>query len=465
MQQWFCILSGILILSLGGCRTALHTVAPEEKYEEVAFSPQVSSFVIPLDFSIPEMQALANKYTEGVLYEDNNMEDDNFMVNVRKYSPITLSIAGNEIQYRVPLKIWLKGGASLQSFGLSLSDEEEAEGALAMVFKTKVDFDAFWNIQTTTQFISYEWLVQPKFSIPLLTVPFKIVADRLIKSEQASLSALIDEQVRKNIDTRKYIETAWDYMHQPIALSSDPATWLKLQPKDVFVSPFTSDAQHLYVTVGLKAITETVVGKQPQVSIANLPNYKMDKTQSGSYNIQLGINISYEDVTAMSRKYLKGQAYTFSNGKKKIIIDDVTFYSNADKMVAEVLLSGSITGKVYLKGIPVYDSLTRKMVFSQLDFDLDTKHKLTKSANWLAHDVLVKKMAPYFSYYIGYYLDSAAVQVRQNLKKKQLHPNFIADGTLDKLQPSDIVLTKEGIVALVNAKGVIRLFVTGLDRY
>jgi len=465
MHHRFYILISILILALGGCKTALHTVAPEEKYEEVDFSPQVSSFSIPLDLSIPEMQALANKYTQGILYEDNNMEDDNFMVKVEKHSPITLSLYGNEIQYRVPLKVWLKGGTSLNALGFSLSDDEEAEGSLALIFRTKVDFDAFWNIQTTTRFISYEWLVQPKFSIPLLTVPFKIVADRMIKSQQTSIAAMIDEQVKKNVNTRKYIETAWDYMHQPINLSTDPPTWLKLQPKELFVSPFTSDAQHLYVTVGLKAITETVIGKQPVLTRSNLPNYKVEKNQSPAYNIQLAVNISYEDVTEMSRKYLKGQVYTFNNGKKKIVIEDVSFYGNAEKMVAEVMLSGSLNGKVYLKGLPVYDSLSRKVVFSQLDFDLDTKNKLTKSANWLAHDILVKKMAPYFSYYIGDQLDSAAVEARAHLKSKQLHPNFVVDGTLEKLQPADIVLTKEGIIALVNAKGVIRLFVTGLDKY
>ncbi|HSZ71770.1 MAG TPA: DUF4403 family protein, partial [Cytophagaceae bacterium] len=176
-----CILSGILFLAIGGCRTVLQTKAPEDKYEEVIFSPQLSSFVIPLDFSIQEMQTLANKYTEGVLYEDNNIEDDGFMVKVQKYSPITLSLYGNEIQYRVPLKIWAKGSASLNALGLSLSDEEEAEGSLALVFRTKVDFDPFWNMQTSTRFISYEWLEQPKFSIPLLTIPFKLVADRVIK--------------------------------------------------------------------------------------------------------------------------------------------------------------------------------------------------------------------------------------------------------------------------------------------
>jgi Domain of unknown function (DUF4403) len=465
MSQWLCILSGILVLSLGGCRTALHNVAPEEKYEEVDFSPQVSSFNIPLDFSIPEMQVLANKYTEGVLYEDNNLDDDHFMVKVEKHSPITLSLFNNEIQYRLPLKVWLKGGASFQSFGLSVGDAEEVEGSLALIFRTKVDFDPFWNIQSATRFISYEWLVQPKFSIPLLNIPFKLVADRMIKNQQISIAAMIDEQVRKNIDTRKYIETAWDYMHQPINLSNDPPTWLKLQPKELFLSPFTSDAQHLYVTVGLKAITETVIGKQPVLTRSNLPNYKVEKNQSAAYNIQLAVNISYEEVTAMSSKYLKGQVYTFSKGKKKIVIEDVSFYGNAEQMVAAVLLSGSLNGKVYLKGLPVYDSISRKVVFSQLDFDLDTKNKLTKSANWLAHDVLVKKIAPYFSYYIGDQLDSAAVQARANLKRKQVHPNFIVDGTLEKLQPADIVLTKAGIIALVHAKGVIRLFVTGLDRY
>lgn len=455
----------VCMFFLHACRTALNTVAPQELYEEVEFTPQVSAFSIPFNFSIPEMQALANKYTEGVLYEDNTMDDDHFMVKVEKHSPITLSLYGNEIQYRVPLKIWGKGSASLKSFGLSLSNEEEVEGAIALVFRTKVDFDPFWNIQPTTRFISYEWLVQPKFSISVLSVPFKMVADRMIKNQQKSISMMIDEQIRKNVNTRKYIETAWDYMHQPIRLSDDPPTWLRLQPKELYVSPFTSDLQHLYVTVGLKAVTETVIGKQPLSTKSNLPNYKVDKKASPDYNVELAVNVSYEDVTEMSRKYLKDQVYTFNNGKKKIKIDDLNFYGNAEKMVVEVALSGSLNGKVYLKGLPVYDSLTRKVVFSKLDFDLDTKNKLTKSADWLAHDVLVKKMAPYFSYYIGDYLDSAAVQVKNSLKRNQLHQNFIVDGTLDKLHPSEIILTKQGIIAMVKANGVVKLFVTGLDRY
>lgn len=461
-------LTGIFLLVLlltSYCKTALTTVAPEEKYEELEFTPQASTFVIPLDFSIAEMQALANKYTQGVLYEDKDMEDDHFMVRVEKHSAITLSLSGNEIQYRVPLKVWLKGGTSFETFGLKLSDAEEAEGALALVFRTKIDFDPFWNIQPATRFVSYEWLEVPKFSIPLLAVPFKLVADRMIKSQQAMLVTMIDEQIRKNVNTRQYIETAWNYMHEPINLSNDPPTWLKLQPKDLFVSPFTSDAQHLYVTVGLKTITETVIGKQPVATRSNLPNYKVEKKPLNAYQVQLAVTVGYDDITEMSRKYLKGQVYTFSNGKKKITVEDVSFYGNAERMVAEVTLSGSLNGKVYLKGVPVYDSTSRKVVYSQLDFDLDTKNKLTKSANWLAHDVLVKKMAPYFSYYIGDYLDSAMVQVKQQLNRKQLHPNFMIDGTLDRLQPSDIVLTRQGLVALVNARGTVRLFVTGLDKY
>ncbi len=454
-----------ILLALASCRTAIQTVAPEEKYEQVHFSPQESSFSIPLQFSMQEMQVLVNKHTEGVLYEDKNMEDDNFVVKVSKHSPITLSVAGNEIQFRVPLNVWLKGGMNVNTLGISWGDFEEVNGALALTFRTKVDLDPFWNIKTKTRFVNYEWLEQPKFSVALLNIPFKLVADKLIKSQQEVLAGIIDEQVRKNVDTRTYIESAWNYMHDPVSLSTDPPTWLSIKPKDLFLSPLSSDSKQLYLTVGLKAVTETVVGKKPVVSKTNLPNYKTLSSSDGVYHLQLAINIDYEQINEMASKYLVGQVYSFSEGKKKITIDALNFYAKEEQMVAEVLLSGSINGKVYLKGYPVYDSISRKVVFSKLDFDLDTKNKLHKSASWLVHDVMVKKMAPYFSYYIGDYLDKAAVQVKDNLKHKQLHQNFIAEGTLEELKPADIVLTKEGLIALVNAKGKIKLFVTGLDKY
>lgn len=453
------------MLSFASCRTAIQTVAPEEKYEQVRYIPQESFFSMPLHFSIQEMQSLINKHTEGVLYEDKNIDDDNFMVKVSKHSPITLSIKGNEVQFRVPLDIWLKGSMEANVLGFSLGDVEEVKGSLAMTFSTKVELDPFWNINPQTRFVSYEWMNQPKFSIALLNIPFKIVANKIINAEQETIARLIDAEIRKNLNTRAYIEAAWNYMHEPVSLSTEPPSWLSITPKDVFVSPITSDSKQLSLTVGLKAITETTIGKKPVSVKTNLPTYKIQPAKDGSYNLQLGIQINYEQITEMASKHMVGQVYTFNEGKKKITINEVDFYGDEDQMVISVLLSGDITGRVYLKGYPVYDSLSRKVVFSKLDFDLDTKNKLHKSANWLAHDVMVKKMSPYFSYYIGEYLDNASLQMKESLKHKQLTPNFLAEGTLEELKPVDIILTKDGLVALVNAKGKIKVFVSGLDKY
>jgi len=464
-MNYYRLFAVALLLNVFSCRTAIHTLAPEEKYEQVRYTPQESLFSIPLHFSIQEMQTLVNKHTEGVLYEDKNIEDDNFMVKVSKNSPITLSITGNEVQFRVPLDVWLKGGAKGSTLGISWGDFEEVNGSIALTFRTKVDMDLFWNISTKTRFVKYEWIKQPQFSIALLNIPFKIVADKLIRSQQETIAAIIDEQVRKNVDTRTYLETAWNYMHEPIALGTDPSTWLTIKPKELFLSPLTSDSKQLYLTVGLKATTETVLGSKPAFVKTNLPNYKVQSSNDGTYNLQLAINIDYEHITDMASKYLVGQVYTFDGGKKKITINEVDFYGNEDQMVASVLLSGDVTGRVYLKGYPVYDSISRKIIFSKLDFDLDTKNKLHKSANWLGHDVMVKKMAPYFSYYIGEHLDKASAQVKETLKHKQLHTNFVAEGSLEELKPVDIILTKEGLMALVNAKGKIKLFVSGLDKY
>ena len=43
-----------------------------------------------------------------LIYEDADLSDDGLQMRVWKIQPITMSLAGNEIRYRVPVNIWVK---------------------------------------------------------------------------------------------------------------------------------------------------------------------------------------------------------------------------------------------------------------------------------------------------------------------------------------------------------------------
>ena len=435
---------------LFSCKSVITTVAPSEVYEEVVYTPRESSFTIPVHYSIAELQNVINNSTKGVLYEDNNLDDDQFQIRITKKAPITLSVKNEELTYTVPLDIWVKGGVKGGFLGIDYSQYEEVNASLAFTFKTKISFDPFWNIATETKFVKYDWIETPKFSIPVLAYPFKIIANKIITSQETSIENSIDIALEKNIETRKYLQGIWSYLQDPIQVSLAPATWLKLTPKDMAVGSLISDATNIMTTIQLKTLIETSVGARPVNSKTVFPNYKKATIMNGSdFNVQASVNLPYAELENMASNGLK----IMFDKKKFIIIDDVHFYGNDTKMIIDVMLSGSLNGRIYFKGIPVYDSLSRSVVLNNFDFDLETKNKLHKMANWLAHDKLIKKLNPHMKFEIGPYLDDTYKSINEQLNHKYLQKGILVDGALLSLQPDQFFVTKNGLVVMMNAHG------------
>ena len=62
------------------------------------------------------------------------------------------------------------------------------------------------------------------------------------------------------------------------------------------------------------------------------------------------------------------------------------------KMIIALDLIGSLNGKVYLAGFPQYNEQSKEIYFDKLDYAIDTKSKLMRTANWLAQGYILKKI-------------------------------------------------------------------------
>lgn len=62
-------------------------------------------------------------------------------------------------------------------------------------------------------------------------------------------------------------------------------------------------------------------------------------------------------------------------------------------MVADV--SGSYKGRVFFTGKPVYNPEKRTLEIAEPEFDIKTRNALLKSANWLMHGMILKKISSY----------------------------------------------------------------------
>jgi hypothetical protein len=145
-----------------------------------------------------------------------------------------------------------------------------------------------------------------------------------------------------------------------------------------------------------------------------------------------------------------------------VTIRGLDLYGNEEKLIIAAQLEGSLNGTVYLAGIPYFDPQTRTLEIKNLDFELDTKSRLARMANWLAHGRLVNLLRDAFRFPLGPQLDKGRQALQELLKAYKLTKGVTLKGVLYGLDPKEVRITPTSIVALMEATGKADVHIEGL---
>jgi len=294
----------------------------------------------------------------------------------------------------------------------------------------------------------------------LFELPLTYVADKIINSQKQKIASLIDDKTATYIQIKEYIQPAWARIQEPIALSSDPLSWLKVETSEIHMSPLMGRAGLIQSSVGMKAYLHYVLGEKPQAVPKPLPALEISNDGAGYFNLSVLSEISYAYAKELAKKYFEGQEFSFSNGKKKIKIEEVDLYGSQGKMVIGLAISGSLKGKIFLSGVPYYDAASKSIRVKETDFDVDTRNKLVKSANWLAHNVFLKKIESYLTIPIGENIKESEKLVEDNIANKKIGTYITIDGRVIQIAPEVIFLTGSGIGTVITGKGILNVKIT-----
>lgn len=458
MKSWFLWLLFFCVLS--SC-TTIAPVAPEEAHETFEFRPEASEIIAPVRISLRGLENSIDKNLRNLLYEDNDLSDDNLEIKVWKKDKVKISATGNVLSYSIPLKIWLRTELSVGAF--SLGEPKEAQFSLIVRFKSRVNIDKNWKVETITQEDGFEWIDEP--SLKLAGIEFSIapLASGIVKKQLKNFAPRIDEEAAKNLNIRDRISTAWKDLQIPMKVSSNPETWMKIVPASISVAPIKGNSESISTVLGIKAFTETSIGERPQVTrVRALPELAFNDYPGGFFSISLVADIPYEKATVLVAQSLVGQEYTFGKkGKKKITIRDLEIFPGKGKLVVKTQVEGSLNGTLYLTGVPYFDPQSEKLIMKNLDFDLDTRNKVLKSANWLVHGLFLKKLEPYFQYDLSQQLAENRQVVASAVNNRNIGDHILLQGQLDRLNPEKVFLTEGSIKALISASGKLNLEITG----
>jgi hypothetical protein len=116
-----------------------------------------------------------------------------------------------------------------------------------------------------------------------------------------------------------------------------------------------------------------------------------------------------------------------------------------------------------LSGIPNYNQITKEVYFDEMDYVLNTKNILMKSANWLMQDTILKKIQESCCYSIKSNLEEGKKSMNPYLSNYSPMKGVFVNGNLNDFEFEKVEITDKAIIAFITTTGKMNITIEGLD--
>ena len=450
----------ILTVIFSFCKTQKITNAPRpmEQYDNAEEQALVSTLSIPIYIPISDLVASLNNSLSGhALYEDYSYSDngyDGLMFNAWKSQNITLSMFGNTLKYRVPLKLWIKKE-------LVFGTAAEAVAELALNFRTVFRLNQDWTISTQTEVEWHEWLQSPVLKTGLGDISVETIANLALNRSKKTLAEEIDKYVNQQINLRPYVQSAWTAIQEPVLLDSAYQMWSKTTPISIGMTPLNSYNNTIQSTIAIECINDVTFGAEPSFRQNSfLPDLNLITDAPDDFIMQFATDVPFAEAERLAKNMMIGQV--FESGKKKVKVEDLKLWGNNDKLVVNTRLSGSFKGDIYFIGKPVFNTVKNAVEVKDLDFHFDTRSFLLRSAAWIFQGPIKRKMASAMTFPMAENVTSIKNSVQETLDFYEIQPGVVLKGTIDSVAVQDVHVTPSSIRVNLYSKGKVAVDVRGL---
>lgn len=463
MKNCFLILFSLILLSaLFSCSSTnnIATIKPEPSQNTPMAYKTTTSFVsMPMEVSLKEIENQLNKALTGLIYEDNNLDDDKTEMKIWKTGTIKLIEKDGKIQSVLPLKIWSKIKYGSEFMGLNDTREIDLNGTITLLSTAKL---SNWKMNTSSVIEDFEWSESPTILVAGKKVPITYIINPTLSIFKSKVAKKIDDAIEKSCDFKPYVLNVLETLGTPFKTSEQYETWFKMNPIEVYVTDAQLQKSKIKMNLGLKCTMLTMVGQEPKnVFDKESVTFKPVATVPDKTTATVAAISTYESASRIITKNFQGKE--FASGSRKITVQKVDLWSKDGKMIIALDMTGSINGSIYLSGIPNYNSVTKEIYFEQMDYVLNTKGLLTKTANWLLQGVILRKIQENCRYSIKENLDEGKKSLLPYLSNYSPMKGVFVNGTLNDFEFEKVELTNEAIIAFITTSGKLNIKIDGME--
>ena len=425
----------------------------------IVFKNKTSFVAMPITITLSEIEHQLNKNLSGLIYNDTLLSDDKTQMKIWKTAPILLSEKNGNIISIIPLKIWAKFKYGTDFMGLNDTREISINGTITLNSASQL---SNWKLSTQSKIETFDWSESPSILVAGKNVPITYIINPTLRIFKDKIAKKIDDAIEKTCNFKPHVLKVIENLSVPFKTSERYETWFKMVPIELYVTDAVLSKSKINLSMGLKCTMQTMVGQQPKNGfdasklvlkpVSNIP----ENTTASVVAVS-----TYESASNIVTKNFQGQE--FGSGSRKITVQKVALWHKDGKIVIALDVLGSINGTIYLAGIPNYNSITKEIYFDQLEYVLNTKSILLKSANWLMQGTILSKIQESCRYSIKGNLEEGKQSLKPYLTNYTPMKGVAVNGTLNDFEFEKVELTDKAIIAFITISGKLKIKVDGME--
>lgn len=456
-------LSLLFILLFSSCSTSnkIAALKPEPDDASPLLYDNTPSFInLPVSVKVKDIENQTNSLLNGLIYEDKNIEDDNIEMKIWKQAPISIIDENGKLKTILPLKALIKYRIGTKTMGVELYNTKEfnLNGVITLMSDVAL---TNWKLNTKTELKSLDWNESPTMTVFGKNVPVTYLINPAVKLFKSTIERNIDTAIEKSMDFKPNVLAALEKICTPIQMSETYQSWLRIVPIEIYSTNAKLKNDSFLMDMGMKCNMETIIGTKLESKFdASKIILKPVTKIPNQINANVAAVSTYAEATRIMMKNFAGQEFT--SGSKKVTVQKIDIWHKEGKMVIALDLLGTVNGTVYLTGFPQYNEKTKEIYFDKLDYVLDTKSRLMRTASWLAQGLILRKIQETCRYSIASNLEEAKKSMAAYLKNYSPMPGVFVNGKIEDILFDKIQLTNKAIVAFIKINGTVNVAVDGL---
>ncbi|GIZ10376.1 DUF4403 family protein [Flavobacterium sp. UMI-01] len=458
--HYFIIIATLTFTSCSNLQQ-INALKPEaDDASPIVYETSPSFLNLPVTIQMQDIENKTNALLNELIYDDATIEDDDIEMKIWKLAPIKVRNENNKIITVLPLKTFIKYRIGTKKMGIEMYDVREfhLNGILTLSSNFSL---SNWKFKTKTEIKSLDWNESPTMLIMGRNLPITYVINPAIKLFKSKIETKIDEAIEKSTDFKPNVLTALEKISQPFQINEAYESWLRINPVELYASDLKLKKESVQIDMGLKCLMETHIGTRPE---SIFDSHKIVLKPVTKIPNQITTNIiavsSYHSASKIITKNFQGQE--FGSGSKKIKVQNVTLWHKNNKMVIALDTQGAVNGTIYLTGFPKYDEQKKEIYFDDLNYVLDTKSRLMRTANWLAQGLILKRIQENCRYSIKPNLDEGKKTILNYLTNYSPIPGVFVNGKIGTMSFEKIQLTNNAILANLKINGTVEVTINGL---